>query len=71
MIELTDSTDRSSSSDLDTGAGRDPAVLKSDAPAGSRLRSIAFITAFVVATIGWLWFLVDVAEWLIGIVVAH
>ncbi len=43
-------------------------VLKSDARAGfGRLRSITFITASVTATVGWLWLLVDVAEWLIGV----
>jgi hypothetical protein len=26
-----------------------------------------FITASITATVGWLWFLVDVAEWLIGV----
>ena len=57
-----------SSSDLDSGSGRALVVLKSDARAGfGRLRSITFITASVAATVGWLWFLVDAAEWLIGV----
>jgi hypothetical protein len=66
MIELADSIDRSLSFDSDSGAGRDLTVRKRGAPAGSRLGSIIYITASVTATIGWLWFLVDVAEWLIG-----
>ena len=68
MNNLTDLTHRSSSSDLDSGSGQPVAVLKSDARAGfGRLRSITFITASVAATVGWLWFLVDAAEWLIGV----
>jgi hypothetical protein len=68
MNNLMDFTHRSSSSDLDSGFVRPLAVLKSDAGAGfGRLRSITFITASVAATVGWLWFLVDAAEWLIGV----
>jgi len=67
MIDLTDSTHRPLASDLELDAGRAPVVLKSDAGAGSRLRSIALMTSFVVATVGWLWFLVEAAEWLIGL----
>jgi hypothetical protein len=63
-----DLTHRTSSSDLDLGFGPLLAVRKSDArPGFGRLRSITFITASVTATIGWLWFLVDAAEWLIGV----
>jgi hypothetical protein len=68
MNDLTDLTHRSLSSDLDSGSGRPLVVLESDARAGfGRLRSITFITASVTATVGWLWLLVDVAEWLIGV----
>jgi hypothetical protein len=68
MIDLTNSAHRSLSSDLDSGSGRPLVVLESDARAGfGRLRSITFITASVTATVGWLWLLVDVAEWLIGV----
>ena len=68
MNDLTDLTHLTSSSDLDSGFGRPLVVLKSDAGAGfGRLRSITFITASVAATVGWLWFLVDAAEWLIGV----
>jgi hypothetical protein len=57
-----------SSSDLDSDFGRPLVGLKSDAGAGfGRLRSITFIAASVAATVGWLWFLVDAAEWLIGV----
>jgi hypothetical protein len=67
MIDLTDSSHRSSS-DLDSGSGRPLVALKRDARAGfGRLTSIALITTFVAATAGWLWFLVEVAEWLIGV----
>ncbi len=66
MNDPTDLTHLTSSSDLDSGSGRPLAVL--DARAGfGRLRSITFITASVTATVGWLWLLVDVAEWLIGV----
>jgi hypothetical protein len=68
MSDLTDLTHRSLSSDLDSDSGRPLVVIESDARAGfGRLRSITFITASVTATIGWLWLLVDVAEWLIGV----
>ena len=68
MNDLMDLTHLTSSSDLDSGSDRTLVVLKSDAPAGfGRLRSITFITASVTATVGWVWFLVDVAEWLIGV----
>ncbi len=68
MNDLTDFTHQLSSSDLASGSGRPLVVLKSDARAGfGRLRSITFITASVTATVGWLWLLVDVAEWLIGV----
>jgi hypothetical protein len=68
MNESMDLTHRSSSSDLDSDSGRPRVVLESDARAGfGRLRSITFITASVTATVGWLWLLVDVAEWLIGV----
>jgi hypothetical protein len=68
MNALTDFTYRLSSSDPEVGAGRALVFPKSDeAQAGSRLRSIIFIMASITATVGWLWFLVDVAEWLIGV----
>ncbi len=68
MSDLTDLTHLTSSSDLASGSGRPLVVLESDARAGfGRLRSITFITASVTATVGWLWLLVDVAEWLIGL----
>ena len=68
MNNLTDLTHLTLSSDVDSGSGRPIVVLKSDARAGfGRLRSITFITASVTATVGWVWFLVDVAEWLIGV----
>jgi hypothetical protein len=68
MNDLMDLTHLTSSSDLDSDSGRPLVVLKSDAGAGfGRLRSITFITASVTATVGWLWFLVDAAEWLIGV----
>jgi hypothetical protein len=68
MNDLMDLTHLTSSSDLDSDSGRPLVVLKSDARAGfGRLRSITFITASVTATVGWLWLLVDVAEWLIGV----
>jgi hypothetical protein len=68
MNDLMDLTHRSSSSDLDSGVGQPVVALKSDVRAGfGRLRSITFITASVTATVGWLWLLVDVAEWLIGL----
>ncbi len=68
MNDLMDLTHLTSSSDLDSGSGRPLVVLKSDARAGfGRLRSITFITAAVTATVGWVWLLVDVAEWLIGV----
>jgi hypothetical protein len=68
MNDLMDLTHLTSSSDLDSGSGRPLVVLKSDARAVfGRLRSITFITASVTATAGWLWLLVDVAEWLIGL----
>jgi hypothetical protein len=68
MNDLADLTRRSSSSDLDSGSGRPLVILKIDARGGfGRLRSITFITASVTATVGWLWLLVDVAEWLIGV----
>jgi hypothetical protein len=63
IIEVMDPADRSSSSDLD--ASSDRALVKSDEGIGSRLRSIALVTAFVTATVGWLWFLITVALWLI------
>jgi hypothetical protein len=68
MNDLTDLTHLTLSSDVDSGSGRPLVVLKSDARVGfGRLRSITFITASVTATAGWLWFLVDAAEWLIGL----
>jgi hypothetical protein len=68
MNALTDFTYRLSSSDPEVGAGRALVFPKSDeAQAGSRLRNIVFITASITATVGWLWFLFDVAEWLIGV----
>ena len=68
MNDLMDLTHRSLSSDLDSGSGQLVVVLKSDAGAGfGRLRSITFITACVTATVGWVWLLVDVAEWLIDV----
>ena len=68
MSDLTDLTHRPLSLDLDSGSGRPLVALKSDARAGfGRLRSITFITASVTATVGWVWLLVDVAEWLIGV----
>jgi hypothetical protein len=68
MNDLTDLTHRSLSSDLGLDSDRPLVVLKSDArPGFGRLRSITFITASVTATVGWLWLLVDVAEWLIGV----
>jgi len=68
MNDLTDLTHRSLSSDLDADSGRPLVVLKSDArTVFGRLRSITFITASVTATVGWVWLLVDVAEWLIGV----
>jgi hypothetical protein len=65
--DVTVSTDRSSSSDLDLVSGRSLVIVESEAPAGSRLRNIVFITASITATLGWLWFLFDAAEWLIGV----
>ena len=68
MSDLTDLTHLTSSSDLDSGFGQPLVALKSDARTGfGRLRSTTFITASVTATVGWVWFLVDVAEWLIGV----
>ena len=68
MNDFMDLSHLSSSSDLDLDSDRPLLVLKSDARAGfGRLRSITFITASVTATVGWLWLLVDVAEWLIGV----
>ena len=68
MNDLMDLTHLTSSSDLDSGSGRPLVALKSDArTVFGRLRSITFITASVTATVGWLWLLVDVAEWLIGV----
>ena len=68
MNDLTDLTHRSLSSDIDSDSDRPLVVLKSDARAGfGRLKSITFITASVTATVGWVWLLVDVAEWLIGV----
>jgi hypothetical protein len=68
MNDLMDLTHRSLSSDHDSGFGQPLVVLKSDAGAGfGRLRSTTFIAACVTATVGWVWLLVDVAEWLIGV----
>jgi len=68
MNDLMDLTHLTLSSDLASDSGQPLMVLKSDAGAGfGRLRSITFITASVTATVGWLWLLVDVAEWLIGV----
>ena len=68
MNDLTDLTHLTSSSDLDSGFGQPLVALKSDArTVFGRLRSITFITASVAATVGWLWVLVDAAEWLIGV----
>ena len=68
MNDLMDFTHLTSSSDLDSGSDRPLVLPKSDARAGfGRLRSITFITASVTATVGWVWLLVDVAEWLIGV----
>jgi len=68
MNDLMDLTHRSLAADLDSDSGQPLAVLKSDArTVFGRLRSITFITASVTATVGWLWLLVDVAEWLIGV----
>ena len=67
MIDLTEPT-RRSSPELDLASGRALMVLKSDAGAHSRLGSIVLMTAYVVATVGWLWLLVEVAGWLIGLV---
>ena len=64
IIEVADSTDRSSSSDFDESSDHALEVAKNDEGIGSRLRSIALITAYVTATVGWLWFLIDVALWL-------
>ena len=64
---MTVSTDRSPSSDLELDSGRSLVILESEAHAGSRLRNIVFITASITATLGWLWFLFDVAVWLIGV----
>jgi hypothetical protein len=68
MNDLMDLTHLTSSSDPDAGFGQPLVILESDARAGfGRLRSITFITASFTATVGWLWLLVDVAEWLIGV----
>ena len=68
MNDLMDLPHLTLLSDLDSDFGRPLVVLESDARAGfGRLRSITFITASVTATVGWVWFLVDVAEWLIGV----
>jgi hypothetical protein len=67
MNALADFTYQLSSSDPEVGAARALVFPKSDeAQAGCRLRNIVFITASITATVGWLWLLVDVAEWLIG-----
>ena len=67
MNALTDFTYRLSSSDPEVGAGPALVVPNSDeAQAGSKLRNIIFITATITTTVGWLWLLVDMAEWLIG-----
>jgi hypothetical protein len=67
MIDLTEPT-RRSSPELDLTPGRALMVLKNDASARSRLGSIVLMTGYVVATVGWLWLLVEVAGWLIGLV---
>ena len=68
MNTLTDFTYQLSSSDPEVGAGRALVVPKSDeAQSGCRLRNIVFIAASITATVGWLWFLFDVAEWLIAV----
>ena len=67
MIDLTEPT-RRSSPELDLAPERALMVFKSDASARSRLSSIVLMTAYVVATVGWLWLLVEVAGWLIGLV---
>ena len=68
MNDPMDLTHLTLSSDLDIGFGPPLVALNSDAGAGfGRLRSITFITASVTATVGWVWLLVDVAEWLIGV----
>ena len=68
LMDLTHLTHLTLSSDFDSDSGRPLVVLKSDArTVFGRLRSITFITASVTATVGWVWFLVDVAEWLIGV----
>jgi hypothetical protein len=64
---MTVSTDRSSPSDLELASGPPLVIVESEAAAGSRLRNIIFITASITATVGWLWFLFDVAEWLFGL----
>ena len=66
MIDLTEPT-RRSSPELDLASGP-LMVLKSDAGARSRLGSIVLMTGYVVATVGWLWLLVEVAGWLIGLI---
>ena len=66
IVEVTNSTNPSSSSDFDASPGRALVVVENDEGIGSRLRSIVLMTAFVTATVGWLWFLIDVALWLIG-----
>jgi hypothetical protein len=67
MIDLTEPT-RRSSPELDLAPGRALLVRKSDASARSRLGSIALMAAYVVATVGWLWLLVEIAGRLIGLV---
>jgi len=67
MIDLTEPT-RRSSPELDLAPGGALMVFKSDASARSRLGSIVLMTGYVVATVGWLWLLVEAAGWLIGLV---
>lgn len=51
--------------DFEASASRSLVVANKSDGVGSRLRTIALVTAYLIATVGWLWFLSDLALWLI------
>ena len=51
--------------DLDFGVGRALVPEKSDCAPDSRLIPLALMSTILVATCGWLWFLLQVGRWLL------
>jgi hypothetical protein len=63
--ENADGSGRRQSPDVGPEAGRFPVPQQSDAHRDSRLFSVALLSAFGVATFGWLWLLFQVGRWLL------